>query len=361
MKNGITVLYNAARHNMATFTLFPLVVLPQGRNFTLTANMDWVMEKDRNQALLIVGWFKKSKNPTGEERIQLDGLRAKYKVLAYLDDNDGTEIQQGGYVPWFDLWFKKQLFRDRALYLRTFRGYRLFAEYYADKFAVEDEQELEPVTHLRPQDLDKLRLCWNITVGWYPLRPRLERVISLWVRLFGLRSAALFVRAPRERQRPEPLTAVCHARFGSGGYRPTVGFQRKLFLEKVRGQPAFLAGRVPKSQYEKELKTVGGILSPFGWGEVCYRDSEAVRNGAVLFKPQVDHMETWPDLFQPGRTFVPLSWDGEDAAARVQEVLASETDRQALAEEAWKVLRDAERGLAERVGFLESEIRSLMK
>lgn len=344
---------------MATFTLYPLVVTSEGRRFQLTSRLSWVLNHDKNSALLLVGWFKKTKQPSAEERALLDQLRAKYRVLAYLDDNDGTEIQQGAYVPWFDLWFKKQLFRDRSLYQKTFEGYRLFTEYYARRYGVTDGQDLEPITPLRPEDLGKLRLCWNILVGEYPLRPWREKAIALWVRVFGLGSARLFVRRPRLTSRPRPTEPVCHARFGAGGYRPTVGFQRRHFLAAVSGQPGFLAGRVPKSQYDRELKTVQGILSPFGWGEVCYRDSEAVRNGAVLFKPQVDHMETWPDLYRPGETFVPLDWDGGDVLAQVNSTLGS-SQREVLADRAWKALVEAEEGLAERVKYVENEIRSLL-
>jgi catechol 2,3-dioxygenase-like lactoylglutathione lyase family enzyme len=359
MKNGITVLYNPRRTNMATFTLYPLVVLPEGRRFRFTSRLSWVLKHDTNTALLMVGWIKKDKQPSAEDRVVLDQLRAKYRVLAYLDDNDGTEIQQGAFVPWFDLWFKKQLFRDRSLYLKTFEGYRLFTEYYAQKYNVSDDRDLEPITPLRPEDLGKLRLCWNILVGEYPLRPWREKAIALWVRLFGLRAARWFVRQPRYTGRPSPKLNVCHARFGAGAYRPTVGFQRKHFLAAVSGQPGFLAGRVPKKQYDQELKTVQGILSPFGWGEVCYRDSEAVRHGSVLFKPQVDHMETWPDLYRPGETYVPLDWDASDVVSQVAQTLSS-SQREALADRAWQVLVEAEAALADRVLSLENEIRSLM-
>lgn len=359
MKNGITVLYNSRRTNMATFTLYPLVVLPEGRRFHLTSRLPWVLKHDRNQALLLVGWLKKSKQPSTEEKAVLDALRAKYRVLAYLDDGDGTEIQQGSYLPWFDLWFKKQLFRDRGLYQKTFQGYRIFTEYYAQRYGVSDGEDLEPISPLRPEDLDKLRVSWNILVGEYPLRPWRERAVAFVARLWGLRAARWLLRSPRLGSRPTPTANVCHARFGSGGYRPTVGFQRKHFLAAVAGQPGFLAGRVPKKQYDRELKTVQGILSPFGWGEVCYRDGEAIRNGAVLFKPQMDHMETWPDLYRPGETFVPLDWDAGDVVAKVTETLASPR-RDTLAEGAWRALVAAEEGLGERVQYLENEIRSLL-
>ena len=31
-------------------------------------------------------------------------------------------------------------------------------------------------------------------------------------------------------------------------------------------------------------------MSPFGFGEICYRDFEAMLNGACLIKPDVSHL-----------------------------------------------------------------------
>jgi len=38
------------------------------------------------------------------------------------------------------------------------------------------------------------------------------------------------------------------------------------------------------------------VFSPFGWGEFCFRDYEAILCGCVLFKPQMDRIAQFPDI-----------------------------------------------------------------
>jgi spore maturation protein CgeB len=59
------------------------------------------------------------------------------------------------------------------------------------------------------------------------------------------------------------------------------------------------------------------VLSPFGWGEVCIRDYEAVACGAMLIKPDMSHVHTNPDIFRANETYVPVKWDFSDLADKV--------------------------------------------
>jgi spore maturation protein CgeB len=53
-------------------------------------------------------------------------------------------------------------------------------------------------------------------------------------------------------------------------------------------------------------------VSPFGWGELCYRDFEAACLGTLLIKPSVAHLRTEPDVFVENETYVPVRWDLSD-------------------------------------------------
>ena len=50
------------------------------------------------------------------------------------------------------------------------------------------------------------------------------------------------------------------------------------------------------------------MLSPFGWGEICYRDFESALYRNVLIKPSMEHLLTWPNIYQPF-TYFKLDWD----------------------------------------------------
>ena len=65
------------------------------------------------------------------------------------------------------------------------------------------------------------------------------------------------------------------SRFIDAHYRKTVGYQRNMLIKNTRKQQIFLVGHKNKKDFIKETYQVFGILSPFGWGEICYRDFEA--------------------------------------------------------------------------------------
>ena len=85
--------------------------------------------------------------------------------------------------------------------------------------------------------------------------------------------------------------------------------------------------------------------SPFGWGELGVRDYEAFKYGALLLKPDMSHMETWPNLFIPEKTYVPLNWSFSDLAEKMDKVLSDETYRIEISDagqEAYKTSISAE-------------------
>ena len=63
--------------------------------------------------------------------------------------------------------------------------------------------------------------------------------------------------------------------------------------------------------YYKELHNSKYAISPFGWGEICIRDFEAIVQGSVLIKPDVAHLETWPNIYLNGETYLSIPWDLE--------------------------------------------------
>ena len=56
-------------------------------------------------------------------------------------------------------------------------------------------------------------------------------------------------------------------------------------------------------EYKSHLRNTSCVLSPWGWGEPCFRDVEAWLSGAVLIKPETGYVESWPDLYRDGVTY----------------------------------------------------------
>ena len=51
------------------------------------------------------------------------------------------------------------------------------------------------------------------------------------------------------------------------------------------------------------------VVSPFGWGEINVpRDYEVALSGSVLLKPDISHIDSWPNIFNKD-TVVQYKWD----------------------------------------------------
>ncbi len=92
--------------------------------------------------------------------------------------------------------------------------------------------------------------------------------------------------------------------------------------------------RVPQAEYYNEMLQSRIVVSPFGFGELCWRDFETILCGALLVKPDTSHLSTSPDLFVPHETYVPVAWDFSNLEEVCAPYLASEERRMKVAETA---------------------------
>ena len=62
--------------------------------------------------------------------------------------------------------------------------------------------------------------------------------------------------------------------------------------------------RIPRGAYDDSLRRSISCVSPWGYGELCWRDFEAAAAGCVLVKPYTDWVDCWPQIFEAGVTYV---------------------------------------------------------
>ena len=95
------------------------------------------------------------------------------------------------------------------------------------------------------------------------------------------------------------------------------------------------SNKVTRRRYFSELQASKFAVSPFGWGEVCIRDFEAILCRSVLIKPDMGHLETWPDVYRSGETYLSFSWDLSHFDEWFEDVVLTGSDTGQVAEAAF--------------------------
>ncbi len=232
--------------------------------------------------------------------------------LMMLDYYAPTCSPHFGVLPYVDRYIKRQVLRDRSLYQNDYLGGFIYADFVSRTWGF-DLNDWFFGSKPDPAHMHKLVAGWNL--GITPRYRRMLAISKLNPLPWSMRPVDVHLRVGVTNRSDKP--------------QEWYQFSRGKALESVRAltdsQRLSGSGRVSSKRYYAELNLSRVVLSPFGWGEVCFRDYEAVVSGALLVKPDMSHLETHPDIYQPDETYLALSWDMHDAADRVREVLGDPT------------------------------------
>jgi hypothetical protein len=259
--------------------------------------------------------------------------------LVYFDGDDDSCVQWGRLLETVDLYVKKHVFANTEWYSRTFTGKSNLTDYAARNHGASFDDNLIPHSgSIEPRHLRKLVLGYNIAAD--------EKLLQLFK---AARSAPLV---------SKDVDVVCRAACPPQAWispfrRPITDALAPLDREY---QVLIPNERVSQEQYYHEMRRSRICVSPFGYGEICWRDFEAVILGCMLIKPDTRHIRTSPDIFVPFETYVPVKWDFSDLADTCRRYLSDEPLRRRIAERAYGVLAEFYDGM----GFAET-VRHMLK
>jgi hypothetical protein len=111
-------------------------------------------------------------------------------------------------------------------------------------------------------------------------------------------------------------------------------------VEAIKGVRIATGTGISQSVFMDELRQSRICFSPFGYGELCWRDVEAIAAGAVLLKPDMSHLRSTPDLYRDDETYVACRWDFADLKDKVAALLADEDRQHRIATQARAVACD---------------------
>ena len=254
-------------------------------------------------------------------------LARRAPKLFYFSIGDSTGWDHCRPLPLVTAVVKNQLLRDRARYLQPFYGNRLYTDHYHRQAGLHDEDEASSEPIADAALLDKLLVGWNSGLADYSLHGPLR--MGLYHRL-PLDALLRFPEWHVPADAPRDLEVSC--RIGTAYARATVAWQRQEVARVLADRLG--TGKLSRRSYMAELARAKIVVSPFGLGEITLRDFEIFLAGALALKPDMSHMETWPDLFRDGETMVAFRWDLGDLEEIIERMLDDEAGRLAIAAEA---------------------------
>lgn len=263
----------------------------------------------------------------------LTGFLSQFQKVIWFDDHDSAGMLRTYVFPLVTGYAKAQLLKDTSYYQEDHLTGIPHLDYVHERHGIEDKPRFKGKIDLA--DTRKLRLGWHLGMINWPFRLSTNRIY----RHFILQNARHY--------KIDYHTADLSARQRPFSYRasmwekmPLVNWWRVTTREKLQNwlmqktiEPAGYFGALDRAKFYEEMKQSVVVVSPFGFGEVCYRDFEAFINGCVLLKPDMSHLTTWPDLYVDGETYISHQWDFSDFDEKLEGILAHPERYEAVARE----------------------------
>ena len=92
-------------------------------------------------------------------------------------------------------------------------------------------------------------------------------------------------------------------------------------LEPLKNKYTMLTQKLPFQEYVQKLQKSKICISPFGMGEFCFRDLEAMMFGTIILKPSHKKVDTLPNLMIDNETFIVCNYDWSDLEEKIDYIL----------------------------------------
>jgi hypothetical protein len=275
--------------------------------------------------------------PDAEAVEKIKRLRAMFPSptrLIYFDGDDDCCVQWGEVVEHVDLYVKKHIFSDLTWYTKQFAGKNNLTDYVTRNHGRSFADN--PIPHsgsVSESQLHKIVLGYNIALD--------DKITHLY--------RTTQPSSPADKTVDVMCRAACKPEAWIYPFRGPIADALKP-LEAQGFKVLVPNERVDQQGYYQEMRSSRISISPFGYGELCWRDFEAVLMGSLLVKPDMSHIRTEPDIFVANKTYVPVRWDFSDLAETCSRYLEDDQARNAITERAYKTLSD----YYSKFGFLTS-------
>lgn len=270
--------------------------------------------------------------------------------IYWFDMRDSAGTTQFEVLPYVKKYIKKQLYIDRSLYSKNLYGGRYYTDFYHKKFNVEDRQVYKQ-TKLENKFRKKIILGWNIGVAQIFDYSK-NSLFDYWkeylkFRFLNKKNFELALNFSENNSKKINIISLMNRDFK----RETISFQRKKiyqFLKNSEYENCIYNQRLNKKEYLKNLKDSKISLGSYGWGEICYREFEAVRCGASFITADMSNIDTWPNIYFKNETYLPYNLDFSNISEVINELLNNNELRTKFVKNSQEVLRNTHNSIGKK-------------
>lgn len=255
----------------------------------------------------------------------------------FLDDSASSGTCLFNILPYINVYLKKQFLKNLEKYKKPYLGKRYYADYLIKLYNIKEPHKKSQL--LKVKYKNKLVLGWNFLISkrfYRQLRKQRYRIFK-----------------------KRKIDISCRIRLGDNkSSEPKWIYFHRFFvlnnLKKLKNKYKIIATNrlISIRSYLRELKKSKICVSPFGFGEICWRDFEAIMCGCLLVKPKMEHLITEPDIFIPNKTYVPVKWDLSDLNEKCEYFLTHDEEREEIIKNAKEASEKyfQERKFVEKIG-----------
>jgi hypothetical protein len=310
---------------IAPFTLFKKELLESGFNVIRT-HANTVQEIDRLTANLhkpdILIFRPRWTENQADVSMLCKKLRDRYREskILMIDPFDQTTSKFFESLPYIDAMLKYQTLSDKNMYLKLseFTGGIYLNQKLKDEVDIDTPKDWSVTSKVELGQQHKI-VSGNFMIDTDIIRQIQNPLVSGFIRL-----------------KKKNIDLFAHLSCGKRSEVIWYGEHRVKAVERMKklsqynisveaeysGEP-----RISSRIYNSRLLASKIVYSPLGWGELTMRPMEAIASRAMLIMPEMNHIDVFPNIFIPDKTYIPVKWDLSDLSEKCEYYINNDEKR----------------------------------
>jgi len=251
---------------------------------------------------------------------KLEKIVKQTKKTIFFDISDSAGMLYESAFGIFENYYKKQIYVDKNYYTDPkLKDPRLHVNKYINNKNNHSRSLAMNYSHLNSTEINRIKISWNVGIGDYRTFISEYNYFNPTILSFQTKVLGRSIHLPNYKFRYQNIDnrnkifdVISCFNLYENNKNNEISLHRKQTLnmvENLKEKYSIITGFFPKNEYYNYLYNSKIGVSPFGWGEITWKDFELFMNGSILLKPDMNHLNTWPDYFISNKTYIPYKWD----------------------------------------------------